>query len=44
VLDRSVLSEGIPRGWYWDQYHVLSILNEEYNHQLVEKVCPNLII
>ena len=26
LLDRSVLSAGIPRGWYWDQGHVLSIL------------------
>ena len=40
VLDRSVLSTGVPHEWYWDQGHVLSILNEEYNHQLVEKVCP----
>lgn len=40
VLDRSKLSRGIPRDWYWDSLHVLSILNEEYNHLLVEKLCP----
>lgn len=40
VLDRSILSKNVPTSWYWDNLHVLSILNEEYNHQLVEKICP----
>lgn len=40
VLDRTSMSKNVPEGWYFDTLHVLSILNEEYNHQLVEKVCP----
>ena len=39
VLDRSQLTN-VPPSWYWDDLHVLSIMNEEYNHQLVEKICP----
>lgn len=40
VLDRTSMSKNVPSNWYWDGLHVLSILNEEYNHQLVEKICP----
>mmetsp|Transcript_7090 Transcript_7090/g.19811 ORF Transcript_7090/g.19811 Transcript_7090/m.19811 type:complete len:166 (+) Transcript_7090:778-1275(+) len=40
LLDRSILSMGSPTGWYMDSLHVLSILNEEYNRQLIEKLCP----
>ena len=42
VLDRTVVTQGISEesNWYWDDLHVLSILNEEFNHQLVEKICP----
>ena len=40
LLDLSVLSRAVPREWYVDALHVLSILNEEYNHQLIEKLCP----
>jgi hypothetical protein len=40
VLDRTSMSKNVPLSWYWDSVHVLSILNEEYNHQLVEKICP----
>ena len=40
VLNRNVPSKGVPREWYFDYFHVLSILNEEYNHRLVKKICP----
>lgn len=40
VLDRTSTNKNIPHSWYWDDLHALSILNEEYNHQLVEKICP----
>mmetsp|Transcript_9921 Transcript_9921/g.14722 ORF Transcript_9921/g.14722 Transcript_9921/m.14722 type:complete len:418 (+) Transcript_9921:88-1341(+) len=40
VLDRSIVNKNVPKDWYWDTQHVLSILNEEYNHQMVEKICP----
>lgn len=35
VLDRSITNKNVPHSWYWDFLHVLSILNEEYNHLLV---------
>ena len=40
VLNRNVPSKGVPKEWYFDYFHVLSILNEEYNHRLVKKICP----
>ncbi|KAL7521505.1 hypothetical protein ACHAWX_006182 [Stephanocyclus meneghinianus] len=40
VLDRYTLTKNVPRAWYWDELHVLSILNEEFNRQLIEKICP----
>ena len=40
VLDRAVISKDVPAEWYWDNNHVLSILNEEFNHQMIEKICP----
>lgn len=40
VLDRTSVNAKVPRNWYWDKMHILSILNEEYNHQMVEKICP----
>ena len=40
VLDRTIMNKNVPYSWYWDSVHVLSILNEEYNHRLVEKICP----
>lgn len=43
VLDRSITNKNVPHSWYWDFLHVLSILNEEYNHLLVEKICPKPI-
>ena len=40
VLDRTITNTHLPKTWYWDNVHVLSILNEEYNHQLLETICP----
>ena len=40
VLDRTILSKHVPEEWYFDNMHVWSVLNEEYNHQLMEKLCP----
>ena len=41
AIDRYGAAENVPANWYWDdKIHVLSILNEEYNHQLMEKICP----
>jgi len=40
VIDRTTMSKTVPREWYWDNMHALSILNEEFNHQLIEAICP----
>jgi len=48
VLDRTTVNKNVPitsegsfhASWYYDSVHVISILNEEYNHQLVKKICP----
>jgi hypothetical protein len=40
LLDRTIMNKNVPRTWYWDNYHVLSILNKEYNHLSMEKICP----
>mmetsp|Transcript_30329 Transcript_30329/g.47517 ORF Transcript_30329/g.47517 Transcript_30329/m.47517 type:complete len:380 (-) Transcript_30329:201-1340(-) len=40
VLDRTSMNKKVPASWYWDKQHVLSILNEEYNHKMIEKICP----
>ena len=40
VLDRTIVNKKVPVDWYFDTQHVLSIMNEEYNHQLVENICP----
>lgn len=39
-LDRATMSKDVPREWYWDDFHVLSILNEEFNHKLIDSICP----
>ena len=40
VLDRTSMTQAVPMNWYWDFVHVLSILNREFNHQMIEKLCP----
>jgi len=39
-LDRTTMATGVPREWYFDKMHVYSLLNEEFNHRLVEMICP----
>ncbi|KAL7486981.1 hypothetical protein ACHAW6_012582 [Cyclotella cf. meneghiniana] len=39
-LDRAAINKDVPTSWYWDSNHALSILNEEYNHQLSKAICP----
>ena len=39
-LDRTTISSNVPFHWYWNELHVLSILNEEFNHQLIKTICP----
>lgn len=39
IVDRYSMSMNVPSTWYWDKFHVLSILNEEFNHLLVKKIC-----
>ena len=40
VLDRQTMCKNVPEGWYSDNLHVRSILNEEFNHRLIETLCP----
>ncbi|MDA9766559.1 hypothetical protein N9D08_00885 [bacterium] len=39
TLNRSKM-KNVPKSWYWDNLHVRSIMNEEFNHQLIEAICP----
>ena len=43
VLDRTSPTVGVPKRWYWDENHVLGVLNREYNQLLVDKVCPGVV-
>jgi hypothetical protein len=40
VFDRTTMNKDVPADWYFDNAHVLGVLNEEYNHQLIESICP----
>ena len=40
VIDRYSAADNVPTNWYWDKQHVLSILNKQFNHQLMETICP----
>ena len=42
VFDRLAPSYRTPKSWYWDNKHVLSILNQEMNHQLLDHICGPL--
>jgi hypothetical protein len=39
-LDRATICKDVPERWFWDNLHVLSIMNEEFNHKLIESICP----
>jgi len=43
VLDRTSPTYKVPKRWYWDENHVLGVLNREYNQLLVNKVCPDMM-
>ena len=40
VIDRSVVTKGVPKNWFWDDLHVYGIVNEAFNHLVMEHVCP----
>ena len=40
IFDRTTMNANVPLDWYWDKVHVLGIINEEYNHRLIESICP----
>jgi hypothetical protein len=39
TYDREPPTQNIPKDWYWDRVHVLSIVNQEFNHLLLDKLC-----
>jgi hypothetical protein len=39
VFDRRKLTANVPKTWYWDRLHLLSIVNQEFNHQLLDMIC-----
>jgi len=39
VFDRFTSSSGVPQHWYFDNMHVLSILNQVFNHDLIDAIC-----
>ncbi|KAL3787878.1 hypothetical protein HJC23_000420 [Cyclotella cryptica] len=39
-LDRATMCKDVPKEWYWDNLHLLSIMNQEFNHKLIETICP----
>ena len=44
VFDRVTPSYKAPASWYWDKKHVLSILNQEMNHQLLDYICGPVVV
>ena len=40
VYNRWNMAQGVPKFWYWDNAHILGILNEALNHKLLERICP----
>lgn len=40
VFNRWDVAQGVPKFWCWDNLHVLGILNEAFNHKLLERICP----
>ena len=39
IFDRLTATVGVPKSWYWDRIHSLSIVNQELNHMLLDMVC-----
>jgi hypothetical protein len=42
VFDRRELTANVPQQWYFDRLHVLSIVNQEFNHRLIDVICGPL--
>jgi hypothetical protein len=42
VFDRMTSTSGLPRSWFWDSMHLLSIANQEFNHMMLDKICGGL--
>ena len=40
TIDRTTMTLNVPQTWYVDNLHVWSILNEEFNHQMMKMICP----
>ena len=43
VFDRTTVNTNISSDWYIDGVHVNSILNREYNQQLMRTLCPEML-
>jgi hypothetical protein len=43
-LDRITPTIGVPHSWFWDNVHLLSIVNQEFNHMMLDKICGGLDI
>jgi hypothetical protein len=41
-LDRITPTIGVPASWFWDTKHLLSIVNQEFNHMMLDKICGGL--
>ena len=39
VLDRETITLNAPDSFYWDDAHVLSAANQEFNYQLLDMIC-----
>ena len=39
VFDRFTPTNGLPNSWFSDDVHLLSIVNQEFNHMMLDKIC-----
>ena len=44
VFDRTTINTNARSDWYIDDVHVSSILNREYNQQLMRTLCPEMML
>ena len=42
IFDRSTSTIGVPNSWFLDHIHVQSIVNQEFNHMMLDKICGRL--
>ena len=43
LFDRTTINTKVPTSWYLDDVHLNSILNREYNQQLLRILCPKFL-